>query len=75
MTTEIKDQTKRIAAIALLEATCEKNYAAIRIQRLTLQQMEEKQVNRLAELRLQKMLLAAANKQMSRLTPAATTNQ
>ena len=58
MTTEIKDQSKRIKEIALLEAIVEKNFAAIRVQRLTLQRQEEKQINRLAELRVQKMLLA-----------------
>ena len=55
---EQKDQTKRKQAIALLEQSVAKNAAAIQITRLTLIAMQEKQVNRLAELRLQKMLLA-----------------
>ena len=55
---EQKDQTKRRAAIALLEQSVAKNEAAIQITRLTLIAMQEKQVYRLAELQLQKMILA-----------------
>jgi len=55
---EQKDQTKRRASIALLEQVVAKNNAAIQVTRLTLIAMQEKQVNRLAELRLQKMILA-----------------
>ena len=58
MTTEIKDQSKRSAAIALLEQTIAKYAAAIAITELTLSAQIQKQINRLAELRHQKMLLA-----------------
>jgi hypothetical protein len=57
MNSEIKNQTSRRQAIALLELVVAKNAAAIEHSRLTLQRQHDKQVNRLAELRLQKMLL------------------
>lgn len=57
MTTEIKDQTKRQESIKLLETVIAKNAAAIEITRLTLTRMTDNQINRLAELRHQKMLL------------------
>lgn len=57
MTTEIKDQTKRQESIRLLETVIEKNAAAITMTRLTLHRQTDKQINRLAELRHQKMLL------------------
>ena len=60
MTTEIKDQTKRTATIALLQLSIEKNDAAIRATSLTLTLQMDKQVHRLAELRFQKMLLKQA---------------
>jgi len=57
MLTEIKDQTKRKAAIKMLETVVEKHAASIQLTRLTLTRMIDNQVNRLAELRHQKMLL------------------
>jgi hypothetical protein len=52
-----KDQSKRKMQIAMLECVADKNAAAIKHQRLTLERMEAKQINRLAELRCQKLLL------------------
>ena len=58
MPIEIKDQSNRIAAIAILETVVARHDAAIRTSELCLQQQRDKQVHRLAELRHQKMLLA-----------------
>ena len=48
--------TKREYEIALLEKVCAKNDAAIAATQLTLDRMRDKQLNRLAELRCQKLL-------------------
>ena len=55
-----KDQTARKNQIALLESVIAKNAAAIAITELGLKRQLEKQINRLAELRCQKMLLHMA---------------
>lgn len=57
-----KDQSKRKMQIAMLELVAAKNEAAIKHQRLTLERMEAKQINRLAELRCQKLLLDIAER-------------
>ena len=62
MNTEIKDQTKRKLEIGKLEARCQKADAVMKDLRLTLCQMHEKQINRLAELRCQKILLQIATR-------------
>lgn len=62
MTTEIKTQDKRKLEIGKLEARCEKAEAVMKDLRLTLCQMHEKQINRLAELRCQKLLLVFAER-------------
>ena len=59
-TTTPKDQTARKHQIALLEAVIAKNAAAIATTELTLKRQIEKQINRLAELRCQKILLQIA---------------
>ena len=51
------DQSKRKLEIAKVEARCEKSEAVMKELRATLAQMHEKQIHRLAELRLQKLLL------------------
>lgn len=62
----VQDQSKRRAQIHLLEIVVAKNQCAIREQEHLLQNMREKQVNRLAELRLQKLLLVNANRRAAR---------
>ena len=57
-----KDQSKRKMQIAMIECIAAKNAAAIKHQRLTLERMEAKQINRLAELRCQKLLLEIAER-------------
>lgn len=65
MTTETpKDQTKRKAQIELLEAVIAKNAAAITVTELGLKRQIEKQIARLAELRVQKMLLKMAERRV-----------
>ena len=72
-TTKIKDQAKRIAQIEMLEAIIKQHSAAIEVQELTLRNMVHKQINRLAELRMQKLLLT--NAQRAAPKPAATAEQ
>ena len=48
--------TSREAQIEILEAVLAKHEAVMRTLELTLNQMRHKQVNRLAELRLQRLL-------------------
>ena len=60
MPTEIKDQTKRKLAIKELEASIAKLDAQIVESCLLHDRLERKMVNRMAELRLQKMLLKQA---------------
>lgn len=55
-----KDQTKRKHEIARLEAVIAKAGASIAITELDLKRQIEKQINRLAELRCQKLLLDMA---------------
>jgi hypothetical protein len=54
--------TKRETQIKILEAVIAKNDAAFTATRLTLGQMEANQVNRLGELRFQKLLAQAEAK-------------
>ena len=60
MTNEPKDQAARKHQIALIEASIAKNAAAIEYTELTIKRQIEKQINRLAELRCQKILLNMA---------------
>ena len=70
-TPEIKDQSKRIAQIEMLEAVINQHAAAIVLQELTLRQMINRQVNRLAELRVQKLLLTNARRAAAKLAASA----
>jgi len=60
MTSTPKDQAARKHQIALIESSIAKNAAAIEHTELTLKRQIEKQINRLAELRCQKILLDIA---------------
>jgi hypothetical protein len=60
--TEPKDQSKRIHQIAILEFVIAKNATSIEITELCLKRQIEKQINRMAELRCQKMLLNMAER-------------
>lgn len=62
MNIEPKDQTKRRQQIELLEAVIAKNAAAIAITEAQLKTQITKQINRLAELRCQKLLLGIAER-------------
>ena len=61
-TPEIKDQSKRVFQITLLESVISKHAAEIATQELLLRRMVEKQINRLAELRMQKLYLVNAQR-------------
>ena len=65
---EIKDQTNRKQAIALLKLSCAQNDLRIQSMELTLTQMREKQINRRAELRMQQLLLKHAEDKAAYLT-------
>lgn len=69
-----KDQTKRKMQIQILEAAIAKQEAAIRATQLTLQQQQVKLVHRLAELRLQKMLLKNAEQEAAWLSKTNQSN-
>lgn len=62
MTTEIKDQTKRKQQIALLEAGVAKLDAQLVEVHLLHARLEQKLINRCAELRCQKILLNMAER-------------
>ncbi len=59
---EIKDQSKRIAQIKLLEAVIAQTDAAIVTQNLILQNLEQKLIRQCTELRMQKLFLVNAQR-------------
>ena len=73
MSTESKDQSKRVAQIAILQLVVAQHALAIETQRLLLNNMEAKQVNRLAELRMQKLFLVNAERARLRSEAAGST--
>lgn len=66
----VRPNQQRLAQIHLLEIVVAKNQLAIREQEHLLQNMREKQVSRMAELRMQKLLLVNAHRRAARAAAA-----
>jgi len=69
-TTSSKDQSKRVFQITLLESVIAKHAAAIATQEIILKRMIENQINRLAELRMQKLYLTNAQRAAAKAAAA-----
>jgi len=66
----LPDQSKRVFQITLLESVIAKHAAAIATHELLLRRMVEKQINRLAELRMQKLYLTNAQRAAAKAAAA-----